>query len=399
MANAAAAAAPSAAGPGIEATSADVAPLAVSFAGQALGAAPDGVADTISFLRSCSDQAVVFEFCAWLLLGAAPRPQQAIAIFTSPLRARPLPDDAVLEFLSAPRFADVARRTGVVFRLDSECRSEAYMQKTANLVLNGYLGNIKRFEVGVPQEMSEGFGDASPMPVPEHLDYDMWLGPAPAAPYTVDRVHRTDTATGKYEGRPGWLRLSDYCAGMICNWGGHLLDVANFINGTSATGPISVEGKGKFPDQPGGLWDTIIEFEVQYKYANGVVLDYKIDQPYLRVEGDKGWIQAHWYSKGGLQASDSSILHTKFSKEDKRVPSRSDKQDFINAIINKEAVMIDAEAGHRVNSQCLLGLAAIKTGKRLEWDPVKEVVTNSPEGEKLMKASFHREAWKLERFL
>lgn len=302
-------------------------------------------------------------------------------------------------FAEGRALADVARRTGVVFRLDSECRSEAYMQKTANLVLNGYLGNIKRFEVGVPQEMSEGFGDASPMPVPEHLDYDMWLGPAPAAPYTVDRVHRTDTATGKYEGRPGWLRLSDYCAGMICNWGGHLLDVANFINGTSATGPISVEGKGKFPDQPGGLWDTIIEFEVQYKYANGVVLDYKIDQPYLRVEGDKGWIQAHWYSKGGLQASDSSILHTKFSKEDKRVPSRSDKQDFINAIINKEAVMIDAEAGHRVNSQCLLGLAAIKTGKRLEWDPVKEVVTNSPEGEKLMKASFHREAWKLERFL
>lgn len=308
-------------------------------------------------------------------------------------------EKAMTRYFSEGRaLADVARSTGVVFRLDSECRTDAYMQKTANLVLNGYLGNIKRFEVGVPQEMSEGIGDANPMPVPEHLDYDMWLGPAPEAPYNADRVHRT-SASGMYEGRPGWLRISDYCAGMICNWGGHLLDVANFINGSSHSGPISVEGRGKFPDDPKGLWDTIIDFEVQYKYANGVVLDYKIDQPYLRVEGEKGWIQANWLRNGGLQASDLSLLRTRFRPEDKLVPGRADKHDFINAIVNKEAVMIDAEAGHRVNSQCLLGLAAIKTGKRLEWDPVNEVVSNSPDGEKLMKASFHRSRWKLEHFL
>jgi len=302
-------------------------------------------------------------------------------------------------FAEGRALADLARRTGLVFRLDSECRSHAYMQKAANLVLNGYLGNIKRLEIGVPHEFSEGIGNLQPMPVPKHLNYDMWLGPAPDAAYTVDRVHRTDTATGKFQGRPGWLRHSDYCAGMICNWGGHLLDVANFLNGTSLSGPVSVEGWGKFPDAPGGLWDTVVEFEVQYKYANGVILDYKIDKPYLRVEGDEGWIQAHWFSDGGFKASDPSILRTQFRAGDKLVPGRSDKQDFINAIINNEAVMIDAEAGHRVNSQCLLGLAAIKTGKRLEWDPVNETVTNSPDGEKLMKAAYFREAWKLEMFL
>ena len=115
MAAAACAAAPSqtCSGLGIEAAgAADVAPLAVALAGQALGVGADGVADSISFLRASGDQSLVFEFCAWLLLGAAPRPQQAMAVFTtpSPLRARPLLDDAVLDFLSAPRFADVARR-------------------------------------------------------------------------------------------------------------------------------------------------------------------------------------------------------------------------------------------------------------------------------------------------
>ena len=74
------------------------------------------------------------------------------------------------------------------------------------------------------------------MPVPDYLDYEMWQGPARLQPYTLDRVHKTNPKTGKCEGRPGWLRLSDYCAGMVCNWGGHLLDVANFINGTSHTG-------------------------------------------------------------------------------------------------------------------------------------------------------------------
>ena len=142
-----------------------------------------------------------------------------------------------------------------------------------------------------------------------------------------------------------------------------------------------------------------MKFKLQYQYANGVILDYKLDQPYLRVEGDEGWIQAHWHSKGGLQAHDRNIFRTKFKPTDKLVPSRSDKQDFIAAITEGLPVMIDAESGHRVNTQCLLGLAAIKAGKRLEWDPKKEVVTNSEEGEKLMKHSFHRDEWALEKFM
>jgi predicted dehydrogenase len=292
--------------------------------------------------------------------------------------------------------ADMARKSGLVFRLDSECRSDAYMIKTANLARNGHLGTIRRFEVGVPQEMGDGFGDATPMPVPAHLDYEMWLGPAPERPYTVDRVHHTDLKTGAPVGRPGWLRISDYAGGMINNWGGHLIDVANFINGTSHSGPVRIEGTGTFP-KPGILWDTITGFELQYEYANGVRLDYKIDKPYLRVEGDEGWIQAHWHSKGGLQAHDRGILTRKLRADDQPVPTRSDKQDFISAITDGTPVMIDAEAGHRVNTQCLLGLAAIKLGKKLEWDPVKETVTNDADALASIKGNY-RAPWELEKF-
>ena len=302
-------------------------------------------------------------------------------------------------FVEGRLLADIARKKGLVFRLDSECRSHAYMQKTANLVLNGYLGKLSRLEVGVPKDGFAGNGNPEPMPVPKHLEYDLWLGPAPEKPYTSDRVHVTDPKTGRWKGGPGWLRISDYCSGMICNWGGHLIDVANWVNGTSHTGPISAEGTGRFSDPSEGLFDTIENFELQYKYANGVVLDYRTEVPYLRVEGEEGWIQAHWHSKGGLKAHDMNLLRTKLKDTDPLVPSRSDKGDFISAITDGSPVMIDAEAGHRVNSQCLLGLAAVKAGKKLEWDPAREVVTNDAEAEAQMKKSFHREGWELEKFL
>lgn len=75
--------------------------------------------------------------------------------------------------------------------------------------------------------------------------------------------------------------------------------------------------------------------------------------------------------------------------------------DFREAmnLADLDAVMIDAEAGHRVNSQCLLGLAAIKAGNRLEWDPTEEKITNNAQAEKEMKKSFHRQGWELQKFL
>ena len=293
--------------------------------------------------------------------------------------------------------ADVAKKSGRVFRLDSECRSHAYMIRTANLARNGYLGTIRRFEVGVPQEMGDGFGNATPMPVPEHLDYELWQGPAPDRPYTTDRVHQTDPKTGASVGRPGWLRISDYASGMINNWGGHLIDVAYFINRTSHTGPVRIHGTGTFAE-PGSLWDTITAFDLSYEYANGVRLDYKIDVPYIRVEGDEGWIQAHWHSRGGLQAHDRNIFKIQLRDTDEHVPTRSDKHDFIDAIVKGTPVMIDAEAGHRVNTQCLLGLAAIRAGKTLEWNPETEKITNHPEAAAHM-AGTYRDPWNPDNFI
>ena len=284
--------------------------------------------------------------------------------------------------------ADEVKKKGVVFRTDSECRSHGYMHKTAELVVNGYLGNIKRIEVGVPAGDVAG-GNPKPMEVPQELDYEMWVGPAPMKPYTVDRVHPR-----KSYGRPGWMRCRDTCKGMITNWGTHLLDVAQLLNGTERTGPVSVEGTGKYPEPGSGLWDVLLDFRVQYRYAKGVVLDYLTDVPYLRVEGDQGWIQAHWHSNGGLTAHDKSIFRIKYKESDRRLPQRMDKEDFIYAIKNKCNTMADAEVGHRTCSLGQLGHIAIQRGAKLNWDPKAERFIDDDKANKLLHVSY-RKPWGL----
>ncbi len=293
-----------------------------------------------------------------------------------------------LSFEEGRVLADAARKHGVVFRTDSECRSDPYMHKTAELAYNGYLGTIKRIEVGVPAGDVAG-GNPKPMEAPEELDYDMWVGPAPMKPYTVDRVHPRHS----YK-RPGWMRCRDTCEGMITNWGTHLLDVAQQLNKTERTGPVSVEGTGKYPEPGSGLWNVLTEFRVQYKYAKGVILDYLIDVPYLRVEGEEGWIQAHWHSKGGLTAHDKSIFRTKFKESDTRLPQRMDKEDFIYAIKNRCNTMADAEVGHRTCSIGQLGHIAIQVGRKLQWDPDREVFANDEKANRLLHRPM-RSPWHL----
>jgi predicted dehydrogenase len=288
--------------------------------------------------------------------------------------------------------ADAVKKHGIVFRTDSECRSEAYMHKTAELVRNGYIGNVQRIEVGVPRGDMAG-GNTAPMPVPEELDYDMWMGPIARKPYTVDAVHPRKAYT-----RPGWMRCLDSCEGMITNWGTHVIDVAQQANNSERTGPVSIEGQGTYPEPGSGLWNVLVDFKVQYQYANGVIMDYLIDSQgaYLKVIGDEGWIQANWYRPGGFEASDINILRTKFRESDLRLPQRGDKEDFIHCIKNNapQESMADAEVGHRTCSVGQLAHIAIQRGKKLTWDPKKEQFQGDKAANKMLKLDY-RSPWGL----
>ncbi|HWQ54009.1 MAG TPA: Gfo/Idh/MocA family oxidoreductase [Bryobacteraceae bacterium] len=263
--------------------------------------------------------------------------------------------------------ADLVKKKKRVFRTDSEYRTKPHYHQAREAVLNGRIGRLTTIRTGVPKG-DIGCPMPPDMPVPADLDYERWQGPAPRAPYTEIRVHKPQS----YD-RPGWMRHLYYCDGMVTNWGTHLNDLAQSGNGTDRTGPVEVEGRGTYPGTD-SFWNVLLDFEIQYRYASGVRLIYRIDQPSIRFEGSEGWIYAD--DKGKIEASKPSILEPPSGSNWVRLVRKTDKQDFIDAVRSRGETMADAEVGHRTTSLCHLGHIAIHTGRRLEWDPAKEVFTN-----------------------
>jgi myo-inositol 2-dehydrogenase/D-chiro-inositol 1-dehydrogenase len=271
--------------------------------------------------------------------------------------------------------SDTVRRYGRVFRTDSEFRSHACFQRTCELVLNGRIGQVHTIRTGVP--VGDVAGPLEPtMPVPPELDYELWLGPAPVAPYTENRVH----APHKYD-RPGWMRVRDYCEGMVTNWGAHLNDIAQWGNGTERTGPVEVEGTGRYPAD--GLWEVLLGFEIRYRYANGVRLFYHTSRPYVRFEGSEGWIEAD-YTKRTITAEPRSIVNSTLRPDEIYLPLKDEKRDFIDAVKTRGQTLEDAEVGHRTTSLCQLGHIAIQVGHKLQWDPQAERFTNDDTANRLL---------------
>jgi hypothetical protein len=125
------------------------------------------------------------------------------------------------------------------------------------------------------------------------------------------------------------------------------------------------------------LWNVLLNFKAQFRYADGVTIDYKTSgAAYIRFEGEEGWIQAVWLSDGdakeGLTASSETILRTKPEEYSIHLPQRTDKEDFIEGIRTGQPVMIDAEIGHRTCSMGQIAHIAIHTGRKLAWNPDTE---------------------------
>jgi hypothetical protein len=173
------------------------------------------------------------------------------------------------------------------------------------------------------------------------------------------------------------MRCRDTCEGMITNWGTHLLDIVQMAHGSERTGPVEVEGTGEYPAAGSGLWGVLLNFRARFRYGDGVEVEYLTsDAPYVRFEGEEGWVQSTWMSGGdfkeGVTASSETLLKTMLKDSDLRLPQRADKEDFIYGITTGQLTMADAEVGHRTCSMGQLAHIAIQVGQKLTWNPEKE---------------------------
>jgi len=262
--------------------------------------------------------------------------------------------------------ADLTAKHKRVFRTDSEFRSLVQFHRAVELVRNGRIGKLRKIFTTVPLGNSES-PEFVEMPVPEELDYNLWQGPAPIRPYTENRVHEI-----KGYKRPGWMNVRDYCDGMILNWTTHLNDIAQWGHGTDRTGPVSVEGRGKYPP-PGSLWDCCHEFDFTCTFDDGVTLNCKTDpgRPHTRFEGEEGWVQAN-FGGAPLEAEPKSLLDAKIGPDELHFPLKPEKRDFLDAVKTRGPTLEDAEVGHRTASLGHLGQIAIQLGRKLKWDPDRE---------------------------
>ena len=284
--------------------------------------------------------------------------------------------------------ADAAQKLNRITRTDSEFRSLKLFHHAVECVRNGRIGKLRRMATGTPKEGAR-LVPITQQPVPPELNYDLWLGPAPVANYCEERVHpRHDL-----RGRPGWMQNLDYCEGMICNWGAHLNDIAQWAHNSDQTGPVEVEASGHYPKEK-NLRNVLLDFKASYRYADGVELSYKMDHPYIRFEGDEGWIQVD-YGAPKILTSDAKIISPPSGTNWISFPRRQDKEDFIYAIANRTTTMENFEVGHRSLSVCQIAHIAIQLGgKRLKWDPATEKFNNADANKLLVRKSW-RDPWKL----
>lgn len=277
---------------------------------------------------------------------------------------------------------NATQRNNIIWQTGSQQRSAANFHHAAELVINGRIGKVDYVEVGLP-DGGHYIGNPPAEPVPEGLDWDMWLGPAPKVPYRRGIVHFD------------WRWIMDYSGGNLTDWAGHHIDIAHWGLGFDRNGPVTIEGKGRLNND--GLYDVHAEYDFLCVYENGVRIrvanQSKLEHGAGTVwKGTDGWI---WVNRGRLGASDDNILNEKIGDNEIRLyKSEQHQRNFIECVKSRKETIVPAETAHRSLSVAHLGQIAMITGQKLHWDPQTEKFTdNNLYATRLLRRPY-REPWK-----
>jgi predicted dehydrogenase len=285
--------------------------------------------------------------------------------------------------------SNAVQASGRIFQIGSQQRSWKQFHRACELVRNGRIGQLKHVEIGLPGDPSGP--DAPEMPVPSNLNYDAWLGSTPVKYYTEMRVH----PQGSFD-RPGWLRCEQFGAGMITGWGAHHVDTAHWGMDMERTGPVEIWGSAEFPTS--GLWDVHGKFRTDAVYANGVTMSISGDYPNgIKFFGSEGWIfvtrdenvtdtdPVSGAKAAPLVASNPKILTSVIGPNEIHLYESAEHHgNWLDCIRSRKETAAPVEIAHRACSTCLLHHIAMKTKRRMHWDPVQERFNNDEEANAML---------------
>lgn len=282
------------------------------------------------------------------------------------------------------RVSDVVRERKRVLQCGTWRRSSQHTRRACEWVRNGIIGELRRIEVGVPAKFAirgEYTGMEKPEPEPEGFDYAMWTGPAPEASYTAARCHFN------------FRWVADYAPGYITDWGAHFLDVAQWGNGTDATGPVEVVAED-VRKRERGIYDAPEGFRIRYAYATGVELvmssTENAEEWGTKFVGSEGWI---FSENDKLAAYPKSVLTAAIPENGVRLyESKNHHLNFIDCVLTRGETAAPAETAHRAASVCYLGAIAARLGRALRFDPESEAFPGDDEANALLARPM-REPW------
>ena len=288
---------------------------------------------------------------------------------------------------------DAVNRYGVVFQFGTQQRSSENFRFACELVRNQRIGKLHTIIIASRPSLPYPNQPTEPVPDKKEFDYNMWLGPAPLAPYLYERCASRDMgALG------AWTFIYNYSLGGLSGaWGIHHIDSAQWGNGTDHTGPIEIEGTGVFPED--GLTDTALEWKVEHKYANGVKMIHMDGKALSRRApqfsfhkhrgegilfiGSEGRVFVSRTSP--LDAYPKSLLKSTIGPNEIHLPkSNNHYRSFVDCVKTGRETISPIEASVRSDIICHLDDIAIRLGRKIRWDPETEVCINDEQANRML---------------
>lgn len=255
----------------------------------------------------------------------------------------------------------VFQETGRVFQYGTQQRSSNRFRLGCELVRNGRIGKLQAIEVVAPN--GRAGGSTKQVPVLPTLDYDMWLGPAPVAPFTADRCHP-----------PGSHMIYDYSIGFLAGWGAHPLDIMIWGCDADQSGLITVEGTGDIPTT--GLYNSVVNWDMKLQLGR-LPMTFKPGRDVTKFIGSEGWIAL---SRGHWDANPKSLLTSKIGKNEIHLISSPDHySNFVNAIKSRKPTISPIDQAVRSDVISHLCDIAVRLKRKVTWDPKKEQIVGDAE--------------------
>lgn len=246
--------------------------------------------------------------------------------------------------------ADAVRRSGIVYQSGTQRRSQLNYRFCTDTARAGRIGKLLRVEC----RMGGSPGPVSPTitPPPAEIDYELWLGPSPAQPYSDIRVS-------------GAFRfITDYAGGSMTDMGAHYNDIVQMLRPSHLDAPVSYEvRKVRFHEQ--GLFDTAWGYELVATYEDGLQIHMAEGDKGMRWVGTEGWVDLA--DEGQVTAHPAAIL------EDKKLSTHwsvvaPHHRNWLDCVKTRARPVSDAEVAHRSTTLSHAANIALRLGRNLRWD-------------------------------